>query len=69
MIWYVDTNAFRDGDGSQLRPFRWINDAAQKALPGDEIIVAPGVYRERVIPRHAGKEGARIVYAQDGQRF
>ena len=62
MIWYVDTNAFRDGDGSQLRPFRWINDAAQKAQPGDEIIVAPGVYREHVIPRHAGKEGARIVY-------
>ena len=47
MIWYVNANAFRDGDGSEKRPFRWIDDAAKAACPGDEIIVAPGVYRER----------------------
>ncbi len=62
MIWYVDDNAFRDGDGSQARPFRHINDAAQVAQPGDEVFVAPGVYREHVIPRHAGTEQARIAY-------
>ena len=39
MIWYVDVHAFRDGDGSQARPFRHINDAAQMAQPGDEVFV------------------------------
>ena len=62
MIWYVNANAFRDGDGSETRPFRFINDAAQIARAGDEILVAPGIYREHVIPRNAGTENARITY-------
>ena len=62
MIWYVDAGAFRDGDGSKKRPFRFINDAAQIAQPGDEVIVAPGIYREHVIPRNSGLENARITY-------
>ena len=65
MIWYVNANAFRDGDGTSERPFRWINDAAQKARPGDEVIVAPGIYREHVIPRYAGLEDARITYRSE----
>ena len=39
-----------------------INDAAQAAQPGDEVLVAPGVYREYVNPKNAGTEDARIVY-------
>ncbi len=62
MIWYVDTKAFRNGDGTQARPFRCINDAAKVAMPGDEVLVAPGVYREHVIPRHSGTETQRITY-------
>ena len=62
MILYVDANAFRNGDGTKERPFRLINDAAQIAQPGDEVLVAPGVYREHVIPRNAGLENARITY-------
>ena len=65
MIWYVNSDAFRDGDGSQCRPFRHINDAAQLAHPGDEIVVAPGIYREHVIPRYAGTEDARITYRSE----
>ena len=45
---YVDANAFRDGSGSQERPFKRISDAAKIAMPGDEVLVAPGVYREYV---------------------
>ena len=59
---YVDINAERDGDGSQSRPFRHIDDAARIAMPGDEVLVAPGIYREYVNPRHAGTEDARITY-------
>lgn len=32
------------------------------ARPGDEVLVAPGVYREYVDPANAGCEDARIVY-------
>ena len=62
MKYYVDVNAFRDGDGSMERPFRAINDAARIAMPGDEVLVAPGIYREYVNPLHAGRADARISY-------
>ena len=59
---YVDINAGRGGSGSKEMPFRCINDAAQAARPGDEVLVAPGVYREYVNPKYAGTEDARITY-------
>lgn len=62
MKYYVDISAFRDGDGSKARPFRHINDAAKVAEPGDEVLVAPGVYREYVNPLHAGTADAPISY-------
>ena len=58
----MDIHAPKDGNGSKESPFRYINDAAQAAQPGDEVLVAPGVYREYVDPRNAGREDARIVY-------
>ena len=60
---YVDAHAGRSGNGSREMPFKHINDAAQAARPGDEVLVAPGVYREYVNPRNAGTEEARITYA------
>lgn len=45
MIIYVDANAGREGNGSKEMPFRRIRDAAEIALPGDEVLVMPGVYR------------------------
>ena len=62
MTIYVSAKAFRDGNGTKERPFKHINDAAQIALPGDEVLVAPGIYRESVNPIHAGTEEARITY-------
>ena len=53
-IYYVDISASADGNGSRERPFRHINDAARVALPGDEVVVRPGIYREYVNPIHAG---------------
>ena len=63
MKYYVDANAARDGNGSIETPFRRINEAAKLALPGDEVLVAPGIYREYVDPVHAGTEDARITYS------
>ncbi len=65
MLLYVNVNASRDGNGSRTMPFRYINDAAQVAVPGDEILVAPGIYREKVTPRNSGNENARIVYRSE----
>ena len=65
MILYVNAAAPRDGNGSRQTPFKRINDAAKAARPGDEIVVAPGVYREYVDPARGGTEDARIVYRSE----
>ncbi|MBQ9007774.1 MAG: right-handed parallel beta-helix repeat-containing protein [Clostridia bacterium] len=65
MVLYVNIAAERDGNGSESAPFRHINDAARVARPGDEVIVAPGIYREYVNPIHAGLEDARITYRSE----
>ena len=62
---YVNAAAARGGNGSRLSPFKTISAAAEVAMPGDEVVVAPGVYRESVCPRHAGREDARIVYRSE----
>ena len=65
MLYYVNASASRDGNGSKQMPFKHIDDAARVAVAGDEIVVAPGVYREKVTPRNAGREDARIVYRSE----
>ena len=65
MIYYVNANAPFEGSGTKENPFRYINDAAKIARPGDEVIVAPGIYRETVTPRYGGKKDARIVYRSE----
>ena len=65
MIYYVNANAAFEGNGKQETPFRSINDAAKIARPGDEIVVAPGIYRETVNPCHSGTKDQRIVYRSE----
>ena len=65
MIYYVKAGASRNGNGSKEMPFRHINDAAKVAVPGDEVIVAPGVYREYVDPVNGGTADRRIVYRSE----
>lgn len=63
MIYYVAADASRNGNGTQEKPFQTISEAAALALPGDEVLVAPGIYREYVNPKHGGTdEDHRIVY-------
>ena len=65
MIYYVNCNAPREGNGRKETPFRHINEAAKIAMPGDEVVVAPGIYREAVHPVHTGTEDQRIVYRSE----
>ena len=58
---YVNCNACKDGNGTKESPYRFINDAAQAAAAGDEILVAPGIYREYVDPKNAGTENAIYI--------
>ncbi len=62
MIIYVNAKASKQGNGSKEMPFKHINDAAQVAKAGDEVLVFPGVYREYVNPKNGGEENARITY-------
>ncbi len=59
---YVDKSCTRSGNGSKEYPFQNISEAAKIAQPGDEVLVAPGTYREYVDPENAGTPEARIVY-------
>ena len=62
MTIYVDINSVFDGDGSKDRPFRQIQQAAAAAMPGDTVMVMPGIYREYVHPVHKGTAEAPISY-------
>ena len=56
MTFYVDAKVGQTGDGSQGKPFKTISEAAVIAVAGDEVIVAPGLYREWVNPVNGGTE-------------
>lgn len=59
---YVDANMLHSGDGTREHPYSTIQEAAERAEAGDEVLVMPGIYREHVNPVSAGTEDARIVY-------
>ena len=68
MKYFVDAAASAGGDGSEKNPFNKIQQAADIAVAGDEVIVKPGIYREYVNPKHAGEEGKQIVYRSEKPR-
>ena len=62
---HVDVAARPGGDGSSTRPYRTIQQAADRVLPGDTVIIAPGVYFETVRLRRFGRENAPITFRAD----
>lgn len=63
MIYYVAAEAAQDGNGTKEKPFASISQAAAIAKAGDEVLVAPGIYREYVNPVHGGDDDRhRVVY-------
>ena len=45
---YVSADATDGGNGTKLQPFAKIQQALDKAMPGDTVELAPGIYYERV---------------------
>jgi len=62
--WHVDAGhaaASDDGPGTADRPFQTIGRAAQVLQPGERVVVAAGVYRERVRPPRGGTGPDRLI--------
>jgi parallel beta-helix repeat protein len=60
---FVDATRGRDdGDGSEGKPFKTIQQAADVTGPGDTVTVLPGIYRESVTPPRSGSKDAPIVF-------
>lgn len=51
-----------DAPGTDESPLRTISAAADRAMPGDTILVRAGIYRERVAPPRGGMPGKPIIY-------
>ena len=63
-VWHVDyavPKASDGNNGSEDAPFKTISRAADVSLPGDTVLVAKGVYREHVSPRHSGYDLAHTI--------
>jgi len=55
------TGRDRDGVTSSRQPWRTLQFAADRALPGDRILLAPGLYPGQCVLSHGGIEGAPIT--------
>ena len=62
---YVDASAQADGDGSASRPFRTIQQAADRVNPGDTVQIAPGIYFETVRLKRFGSPGSPVTFRAD----
>ena len=47
-VWYVDVNGTPPGTGTQANPYTSLQYAHNQATKGDIVLVAPGLYSERV---------------------
>ena len=62
--YHVDGKAAHASDknpGTRQKPFKTINHAAQLLQSGERVVVASGVYRERVAPAHSGAGPDRMI--------
>jgi len=55
-------NASDASAGTAEQPWATMAHAAEVLEAGDRVVVHAGIYREHVLPRHSGREGAPIVY-------
>ena len=51
-----------DGDGTRERPWKTISRAAEKAGPGDTVVIRDGIYREHVAVKTSGTAQAPIRF-------
>ncbi len=61
--YYVSTSGHDTASGAADAPLRTIQEAANRAMPGDTITVHEGIYRERIDPPRGGEsDDKRITY-------
>ena len=60
-VLYVNPTGTDTNDGSQAAPLRSIQAALDKATPGTQITLAPGVYREQLVTARDGTPDAPIT--------
>ncbi len=67
---HVSVKGNDNNEGSSVKPFRTISQAANVAMPGDIVTVHTGVYREQITPPRGGNsDNERIVYqAAQGEK-
>lgn len=64
MEYYVAKQAGSQQLGTKEQPFSTISQAAERALPGDTVLIGGGIYREWVSPANGGlSDDNRITYA------
>jgi len=56
-----DVSASDTNPGTEARPFRTINNAAQVLLPGERVLIKTGIYRERIMPAHGGSGPEKMI--------
>lgn len=62
-VYHVSINGDDSNAGTSQVPLKTIFAAAQKAMPGDTVLVHAGIYRERIDPPRGGYSDAlRITY-------
>ena len=73
---YVSSDAAAGGDGSKDKPFAKIQAGLDKAMPGDTVELAPGIYYERVKFPRSGEykkpirlNGPRTAIIDGSQKF
>jgi parallel beta-helix repeat protein len=53
-VWHVATNGRPGAKGGETTPLKTIQQAVDRAEPGDIVLVHPGIYRESVTVRQSG---------------
>jgi hypothetical protein len=61
-VYHVAPGGDDTTDGSKTKPWKTIQKAADTMLAGDRVMIAAGVYRERVVAKKSGQAGRPISY-------
>ncbi len=60
--YYVSPQGNDIAPGSEAKPWRTIQKAADTLIAGDTVFIRKGTYNERVLPKNSGKSGSYITY-------
>ena len=58
----------KKSDGTQAAPFSRIQDALDRALPGDTVVIGPGIYTEPLLLQHGGTPEHPLTIQGSGMR-